>query len=487
MRLSLQLAAGYFLIVGLAGWFVLEVFVEQVKPGVRDTMEDTLVDSANLIAELVAPVLSGREPGASSQIAGALARYRQRTVDAHIWRHSKRKLDLRIYVTDATGHVLYSTEPDQIGKDYSRWNDVYLTLSGQYGARSTRVDPNRDSSSVMHVAAPVMDQGRIIGVASVAKAGQSVAPIVETSKAEIRLRGFILLGITALIGAVFTWHLTRSIERLRRYARQVTAGTRAEPPTSRAAELDELAQALGEMRERLEGKQYVEHYLHTLTHELKSPLAAIRGAAELLSEPDMPQPERQRFLDNIRDQANRLAQVAERLLQLARVEQQQVLTQPEPIDPATLIAAAVDAASVAAMQRNIRFEVSGALKAHVMGDRFLLAQALANLIDNALGFSPEGGCIRIEARATEPAKGWPHPSRLDVCIADQGPGIPDFARERVFERFFSLARPSTGIKSTGLGLSFVREVAELHGGTIRLDNLAPTGVCATLTLPLAQI
>ncbi|MBK1724402.1 two-component system sensor histidine kinase CreC [Thiocystis violacea] len=488
MRVSLQLAAGYFLIVGLAAWFVLEVFVEEVKPGVRDAMEDTLVDSANLIAELAAPALSGapeRRAEAGQRIGAALERYRWRTVDASIWRHSKRSLDLRIYVTDATGQVLYSTEPDQIGQDYSRWNDVYLTLTGRYGARSTRTRPGDDSSSVMHVAAPVLDGERVIGVVSVGKPGNSVAPIVEGSKAKIRERGLVLLAITGLIGALFTWHLTRAIGRLRRYAREVTAGGRSTPPKSRARELADLADALGEMRERLEGKQYVERYLHTLTHELKSPLAAIRGAAELLGEPDMPEAERQRFLANIREQSDRLAQVAERLLELARVEQQQALAQSETIDLAALIQDGVTALAPLATPRGIRFEVQADGPLLVQGDAFLLARAFANLLDNAVGFSPDGGRVLVELRELERGKGRDEPPRLEVDISDQGSGIPDYAREKIFERFFSLPRPSAGRKGTGLGLSFVREVAELHGGSILLANLEPEGVQARLTLPRA--
>ncbi|NEX20274.1 two-component system sensor histidine kinase CreC [Thiorhodococcus mannitoliphagus] len=486
MRISLQVAAGYFLIVGLAAWFVLDVFVEEVKPGVRDTMEDTLIDSANLIAELVAPALTGPpEPraAAGARIAAALGRYRGRTVDARIWGHSKRSLDLRIFVTDADGRVIYSTEPDQIGRDYSRWNDVYLTLTGRYGARSTRMRPDDDTSSVMHVAAPILDAERILGVVSVAKPGNSVAPIVEGSKAKIRERGMVLLAIAALIGGLFTWHLTRAIGRLRRYALAVTAGRRGTPPLSKARELADLADALGEMRERLEGKQYVERYLHTLTHELKSPLAAIRGAAELLGEADMPPAERVRFLDNIREQSDRLAQVAERLLELARVEQQQTLADSERIDLTTLIRSTAEAAAPLAAQRGIRLQVDADGPHEVQGDAFLLGRALANLLDNALGFSPDAGLVVFALRALDPEDRRGAPALVEVCIDDQGPGIPDYAADKLFERFFSLPCPGASRKGTGLGLSFVREVAELHGGSIELENRAPTGARARLRLP----
>ena len=482
MRIPLQVAAGYFLIVGLAGWLVLDVFVREVRPGVRNTTEETLVDSANLVAELVAPSIAGLggQAECAAAVAKALAAYDHRSVDALIWEHRKRSLDLSVYVTDAAGRVVCATDPDEIGRDYSRWNDVRRTLDGEYGARSSPAVPGEAGSSVMHVAAPVMDGDRIIGVVTLAKPGNSVAPIIEESETKIRRRGLLLLLSAALIGAFFTWRLTGAIERLRQYARDVSDGRRVPPPGSSARELDELAEALGTMRERLEGKQYVERYLHTLTHELKSPLAAIRGAAELLDEADMPEAERRRFLGNIREQAERLSRVADRLLELARLEQRQVLGEAEAIDLAELVESVVETARPVAAQREVSLELRAEGASRVRGDRFLLSQAIGNLLDNALDFSPQAGRILIAVH--------PHEDQAEIEIRDQGPGIPDYALERVFERFFSLPRPDGGRKGTGLGLSFVREVAHLHGGSVRLENPAPPGnpggVRTLLRLPL---
>ncbi len=113
----------------------------------------------------------------------------------------------------------------------------------------------------------------------------------------------------------------------------------------------------------------------------------------------------------------------------------------------------------------------------VEGDAFLLRQALGNLIDNALAFSPKGGQVRIGARRDG--------ERIAIEVCDHGPGVPDYARDRVFERFYSLARPDGGSRSSGLGLSFVAEVAALHGGEATLRNIEGGGALATLSLPAA--
>lgn len=111
------------------------------------------------------------------------------------------------------------------------------------------------------------------------------------------------------------------------------------------------------------------------------------------------------------------------------------------------------------------------------GDAYLLRQALANLLDNAIAFAPAGSTIELGARIAD--------GHLELTVRDRGPGIPDYALARVFDRFYSLPRPSSGRKSSGLGLPFVREVARLHGGTAQLTNRDGGGAEATLRLPLA--
>jgi two-component system sensor histidine kinase CreC len=112
----------------------------------------------------------------------------------------------------------------------------------------------------------------------------------------------------------------------------------------------------------------------------------------------------------------------------------------------------------------------------VHGDRFLIGQAVGNLLQNALEFSSRGGNVAVSLRSEA--------SEAVIVVRDHGPGIPDFALAKVFERFYSLARPD-GQRSSGLGLCFVREVAALHRGSIVIANDPAGGAVATLTLPSA--
>jgi two-component system, OmpR family, sensor histidine kinase CreC len=112
----------------------------------------------------------------------------------------------------------------------------------------------------------------------------------------------------------------------------------------------------------------------------------------------------------------------------------------------------------------------------VQGDAFLLRRALSNLLDNAIDFSPDGAVVEIDLHVD--------PRIAQVKVRDHGPGIPDYAEDKVFEKFYSLARPHSQKKSTGLGLAFVKEIAELHHGRITLENASDgKGAVATLSLP----
>ena len=475
MNIGLRVLLGYFLIVALAALLVGKVFVEQVKPGVRQAMEGTLIDTANTLAELATDdMLAGRmADGAFAQRVRAV---QAREVGADIWGFSKQRSGFRVTVTDARGIVVFDSESKDIGRDNSRWNDVYRTLRGQYGARSTRLDPDDPDSTVMHVAAPIHDaQGRILGVLTVAKPNSAMAPFIARSQKIVARWGFVLMGAALLVGVLAAWWLSRQLGALRRYADAVTAGERAVQPAA-AGEFGDLGRALHDMREKLEGKQYVEQYVHALTHELKSPLAAIRGAAELLEQP-LPEADRQRFVASIAAQGERMAQMVDKLLALAAVEHRQRIEQVQSLDAAVLLHEAADAVRDHAEATGIEVRVEPANGLVLTGDGFLLRQALVNLLDNALDFAPRGSTVDVRAlRDGETVR---------FEVADRGAGVPDYARERVFERFYSLPRPDGGSRSSGLGLPFVAQVAELHGGSTSLaEREGGGGTVAILLLPV---
>jgi len=479
VNIGLRVLLGYFLIVALAALLVGKVFVEQVKPGVRQAMEGTLIDTANMLAELATDDMQAGRIG-DGAFARRVRAVQQRRIGANVWGLAKEHGGFHVTVTDTRGIVMFDSSGKDLGRDNSRWNDVHRTLRGQYGARSTRSNPNDEESTVMHVAAPILLDGRILGVLTVAKPNQAMAPFIARSQAVVVRWGMVLMGAALLVGILAAWWLSRQLGALRRYADAVAAGERVALPDT-AGEFGDLGRALQQMREKLEGKQYVEQYVHALTHELKSPLAAIRGAAELLEpypgQPPLPEADRARFVASIGAQSERMAQMVDKLLALAAVEYRQRIEQPQALQAMDLLHGAVEAVRAHAEAAGIEITVAAAepIAIAVAGDAFLLRQALVNLLDNAVDFAPRGSTV--EAGAQRDASG------LRFEVADRGPGVPDYARERVFERFYSLPRPQGGSRSSGLGLPFVAQVAHLHGGRAELTNRDGGGAIARLHLP----
>jgi two-component system sensor histidine kinase CreC len=384
----------------------------------------------------------------------------------------KHQADLRLYVTDDHGIVRYDSEGEAVGSDYSHWNDVTQTLRGQYGARATRLDPADAKSSAMYVAAPVRRNGRLIGVLTVIAPTASVQPFAARSEHRIRVAGALLVAASLLVGLALTWWLTRDVAKLRSYARAVGTDGRTPLPALGAPELRELGAALEAMRARLDGREYVEHYVHTLTHEMKSPLAAIRGAAELLREP-LPEPDRDLFIANILEQGRRMRDLVDRMLALASLQHRQALKDPGPVDLSDLAARVLASREPQAARRGVSLVLEAESGRPVSGEAFLLEQAVGNLVDNALSFAPAGSAVLVTVQ----------PEAGILSVQDRGPGLPDFARDKVFTPFFSLARPDGESRGTGLGLCFVREVALLHGGSAYLDNHPDGGAVARIQLP----
>jgi two-component system, OmpR family, sensor histidine kinase CreC len=464
MKISFRIFLGYFLIVGLAAYFILQVFVNQVKPGVRQSMESSLVDTANVLAQLAADDV---KKGVINQghFAGSIQSAKTSRYKAGISDYMKEVFNYRIIITDEKGWVIYDSDNTEVGKDYSQWNDIYLTLRGRYGARSTRSDPKDEKSTVMYVAAPIMDGDKLIGVLSVANPNASIQPFIDKSQKNIIKQGSILLAASFLIGLLVTFWFTRSLDRLGKYAKAVARGERTSLPDLGRNEMGELGSALETMRQQLDG---------TLTHEMKSPLAAIRGASEILEE-NPAEADRIKFVGNIKTQSTRLAEMIDKMLALASVEYRQNEIEKKPVLLNELCLQVMASFQENHSRKHIQWVSEGLNSEAILNaDIFLLRQALQNLLDNALAFSPEQGCIKLSLESTQ--------DKYLIRIQDQGSGIPDYAASRLFERFYSLPRPDTGQRSSGLGLSFVKEVALAHKGDITLMNLPEGGVLAILSL-----
>ena len=473
MSLRLRLLVLLLAIYAAGGALLTRWVLNQVRPRYLESTEESLVDTSVLLASVLEA--QGTPDAANGGVLRqAFAAAQRRTFEARIFSLRKTAVDLRVYVTDAQGKVVFDSSGRDEGRDYSRWNDVARTLRGEYGARSTRDRSGDDDSQVIYVAAPVHRAGRIAGVVSVGKPTHGINALVAVARRRI-LWGAGLGGVGLLVGllVVASW-VVAPLENLTAYARAVRDRRPVPPPALPGRTLRDLGAALEEMRDALEGRQEIERYAQALGHELKAPLAAIRGAAELLQE-DMAAEQRAKFLDNIRSEVARIQQVVERLLELSSLEARKALRQTERLEAAALLADASAALRPAFTAARVELAVEGGSDLWLRGERGLLREALVNLLQNALDFAPAGGRVVLRAGASA--------DRVEFTVEDNGPGVPDYALARVFERFYSLPRPGSGRKSSGLGLTLVREIAHLHGGAAALANRPEGGTRASVWVP----
>jgi two-component system sensor histidine kinase CreC len=476
---------GIFVVYLAAVAFLLYRVTADIDPRYRESAEESLVDTANLLATLLERnTFSGVIP--TDDLERTLTHLGRRPVYAKIFEIEKTSVDLHVYVTDRNGIVLFDSTGRDVGKDYLAWRDVQLTLTGAYGARTSLLDPSDPESAVMYVGAAIRERRGergsgasivagedIVGMVAVGKPVNAINPFIATARQKVLLVGAIAVVAFALLLLIATVWLVRPFGLVR----DVWSAVRREGGTPLALArrlLHAVRTAFAEARDTLAGRSYVDEYVQTLAHELKSPLAAIRGAAELLREP-MPEDTRNKFTGNIEEQTRRAQSMIDRLLELSNLERRGALERSEEVDLVALVRAVSDELLPAAETKRVRLAFDLPARAVASGDPFLLHRALANLLRNATEFSPAEGSIEI---ALEQQR-----NRWELSVRDHGPGLPAYAVGRVFDRFYSLPRPDTGRKSTGLGLAFVKEVAALHGGSVSLDNHPQGGALARLTLP----
>lgn len=463
---------------------VLYRVVSDLDPRYRESAEESLVETSQLLATLIEQdVRDGAIDTARLDSLFKAAYARQ--FSAQIFSVNKTKVELRAYVTDRNGLVLFDSTGQSQGKDFSQWRDVQLTLKGEYGARTTLDIPGDPNSAVMYMAAPVRwtsnaqgeGSGEIIGAVTVGKPVQTFGQFVAAARSRTLYAGLIsVLAVLVLAVMVSMW-LVRPFGLIADYARYIKAQKGFYPGRLLRRAWDLMRAAYDEMRDALAGRNYVADYVQTLTHEVKSPLSAIRGAAELLQEP-MEEAQRQRFLTNIQRETQRIQEMVDRMMELTALETRRVLDNTQPVALLPLLEELAHASHGVATQRGCRITVTASEDVTVEADPFLLRRAVSNLLDNALDFSPEGGHVELGLQVQGR---W-----AQITVRDQGPGIPGYAQDKVFEKFYSLARPHTKKKSTGLGLSFVKEIASLHRGKVELGNTPEAegpGACAVLWLP----
>ena len=458
----------FALITLLSSSLALYYVQKTVRPSAKRVVEDSLVDTSVLLSHIVAKDVADLSKDELNQslntkLSHAFTNPNELT-DKPIWYHQKSTSTYHVYITDDTGTVIYDSRGASVGTDFSRWNDVYLTLRGKYGARSTDIGGH----SVMYVASPIVSDGRIIGVVSVGKPTQTLIPYINKSTDEIIKIILTIMAITLATATLMAWWLRRSIDSVNRYTKGLAST--APPHFYLGRELNELMASIHTMKDTIENKAYVSEYVHTLTHELKSPLTAIRASSEILTD-ELTLAEREQFTGIILSQTDKLTALVDKLLTLAKIEQPTFKLTMSNVELDALIQTCLNQQSATLKQlgKTVQFDKSGIC---IRADEFWLTQAVQNIIDNAIYYGKSA--ITIETSQTE--------TDTFIHIKNDSDTLDDFIIKRACERYFSMGNTHRQ-KSTGLGLTLVKQVIELHGGAVSFGQDKDNCVVVVMSVP----
>jgi signal transduction histidine kinase len=377
---------------------------------------------------------------------------------------------------DAKGCVVGTTGGD-LGACLDHLPEVATALAGSYVAvareRVSDEPPpplrsiRRRGKVRVFSAMPIWSDGEVIGVVRMSRTALDPLKSIWLHGDAFLLALALCLGFTVTVSYFFSHAITRPVRAITHAAQATAHGERAAPFALRGIVPDEvhrLSAALDRMTAQLTDRaDYIAEFAATASHELKTPITGIRGAAELLRESwaEMSDQQRERFVANIEGDAARMQQLVSRLLQLARIQ-----SAPEAAERIDLCAYFAGLAE--RYGDRVRFDYAATPDAVVIV-REHLDSAVRNLIDNAVR---HGGDAPVEV-TVEACDG-----RLLVRVSDHGPGISEAHRDRVFQRFFTTERDRGG---TGLGLAIVQAVADTRGGSIQFDS-GSDGTCFRLVL-----
>ena len=479
--IGVKLFLTYLVISGSITLFLTDKAQERLTRGIDEAAEEVMIDAANLLAQTL-PFDHQRNQIDLERFNHMVTHYLGRELDAKIYDIIKDKPSIRIYITDDKGIVIYDSERKLVGKDFSQWRDVKLTLEGKYGARASIIDETISNPTVedkgLFIAAPIRHDNEIVGSLTLVKPILSLKPYVLEQQQQLRNYALGIFAISLLFGALASFFVSRSTNRLLRYTTQLALGKKPDAPNITQVEYFNLNEAIQKLRSELEGREYVEEYIHTLAHELRSPLTSVRANAENLKIP-MSDIKRDKIIDGILEANERMDKLMDRLLRLAKIERRQQLENIEKILVGELIKGVMNSPSrkgeLLSRQINIDYHVDENIIINV--ERLLTEQAIGNVLDNAIKFSPDSSTIRIDVKEQNK---W-----VTIKVIDDGPGIPEYAKKKIFSRFYSVPHPETGKRGNGLGLRFAKKIMTLHGGTITVTNRAMSkGAEAVLRFPL---
>ncbi len=381
----------------------------------------------------------------------------------------------RILVTDSAGRVLYDTRETgaNVG-DYALYTEIVQALMGEDAFSCTY----KGAAFRSRASSPVLYQNQIIGaVYAYEYDTEQAALLADLQSNLLRLSGIVGV-VVLLLSLILSKALTLKISLLLTAIREVREGA-----YSHRAEIkgrDEIAQIgheFNSLTDRLQSTENVRRrFVSDASHELKTPLAAIRLLSDSILQTDNIDPETTReFVSDIGREAERLGRITEDLLRLTRLDSG-VLEPGTVVDVLPVLEQAMRMMSLVAQEKGVDLTYSASEGCTVLATKDEIHQVIYNLTDNAVKYTPPGGAVQVSLSRES--------GEVVLTVADNGVGIPEADLPRIFERFYRVDKArSREAGGTGLGLSIVSDTVKRRGGTVEAANRTGGGSVFTVRWP----
>jgi signal transduction histidine kinase len=451
LQYSLVFALGAAVLFGVVYWRLADALEERERLAVEQRVES-----------LARAYERGGVPG----LRGELAREASPEV---------RSFFVRVLGTDGET-VFASVPPDWIETQIQRFPlpDAWGGVTAVREVRTVRVP--QSAARDYAIAYRELDDGRLL---QAGRSTDSRAVLLAPVRRVLAGVGSVALGLSIAAASLLAWRATRPLRAVSRTARQIakTGDLAARVPEVRGAgELTALARQLNTLLEKNAAHvRILRETLDNLAHDLRTPLTRLRGTAELALLGKAGPGEAQEALADCVNETDRVLHLLERLLDVSAAEAGVLALRRERLDFRDLVTRAVDLYREVAEERRITVLWEAPTEpVECDGDGVRLGQAVNNLLDNALKYTPLDGRVAL---ALSGAAG-----SVEFRISDTGPGVPEAEREAVFRRLYR-GDASRSQRGLGLGLSLVRGIVEAHGGSVRVEDAEGGGACFVVRLP----
>ena len=338
-----------------------------------------------------------------------------------------------------------------------------------FGRQFASTRPLLSRKSARLVAMPIEVRGRPVAVLVLARSLGDVAAVLRLVFWLGAVFGLVSIALTAFASYALAKRALAPLNEIRRTAGAVAAGDLSRRLTIKGEdrEIRELVAVLNKMFGDLEAAfRAQKRFTADASHELRLPIAILKGEIEVALRHPRPPEEYRRVLRESLQTIARLERIVDDLLTLARADAHQLEFEQAPVDLTLLLEEEAQEHLPLFARKRIELEMDVEDGLEVLGDAHALARVFANLLHNAYKYAPEGSRVRLAARRTD--------GRIEVRVEDEGPGVPEHARERIFNRFYRVEDARGGKEGgAGLGLAIARHIVEAHGGRIRVEETRP--------------